>query len=86
MPEHFETMQSELDMLLENFPEHREKVIELFRSNDDFKSLCMDYWQCKIAMLKFHETVLDDLRTENEYIKLCMDLELEAIDFLNRLT
>lgn len=72
-------------MLLENFPEHREKFIELFRSNDDFKSLCMDYWQCKTAMLKFHETVLDDVRTENEYIRLCMDLEQEAIDFLDRL-
>jgi uncharacterized protein YdcH (DUF465 family) len=77
-------MQKELDMIMENFPEHREKIAELFRNNEDFKSLCMDYWQCRIAMIKFRETVLDDVRTENEYVKLLNELEQEAARFLCR--
>jgi hypothetical protein len=78
-------MQRELELLLENFPEHREKFAELFSENEDFKSLCLDYWQCRTAMIKFHEAVLEDARTESEYIKLCRELEREAIDFLKRL-
>jgi hypothetical protein len=78
-------MQRELELLLESFPEHREKFVELFRENEDFKSLCLDYWQCKTAIIKIHEIVLEDVRTECEYIKLCIDLEREAIDFLKRL-
>ena len=77
-------MQKELDMIMENFPEHREKIAELFRNNEDFKSLCMDYWQCRNALLKFRETVLDDVRRENEYARLLNELEQEAARFLGR--
>ena len=77
-------MHKELYNMLERFPEYRGNIIELFNSNEDFKSLCDDYWQCKNALLKFREHVLEDAQVENEYRQLCMDLEQDAFRFFDR--
>ncbi len=78
------TMQKELQNLLDHFPEFRGRILELFSRNEDFKSLCFDYWQCRSAMLKIREHVEYDLQQETEYINLCKELENEALKFLIR--
>ena len=75
-------MHKELDHMLERFPEHRGVIIQLFNSNEDFKSLCDDYLQCKNNLLKFRQNVLKDTRVENEYKMLSLDLEQEVLHFL----
>jgi len=76
-------MEKELNNILERFPEFSGKIIELFNSNGEFKSLCEDYLQCKNALVKFSDNVLKDTRIENEYKALCLDLEQEALHFFN---
>jgi len=75
-------MQKELNNMLERFPEHKGKIFELFSSNEDFKSLCEDYWQCKNALYKYRNNVQEDARNENEYAGLSLDLEQEILRFL----
>lgn len=76
-------MYKELDQMLEAYPECRLKVIELFSSNEDFKSLCDDVWQCKKSLLKFRNNAVNDTRKENEYRLLLLDLEQEVERFLS---
>lgn len=75
-------MQKELDIILEHFPGFRGRIIELYQSNEDFKLLCEDYWQCRMALQKFREHLQEDTNTEKEYMRLCMDLEKDARKFL----
>lgn len=78
-------MQKELYNMLERFPEYREKILELFNNNEDFKSLCEDYLQCRNALGKYRDNVQEDTRSENEYCGLSHELEQEALRFLGLL-
>jgi hypothetical protein len=77
-------MNKELDYMLERYPEYRGRIIELFGSDEDFKSLCDDIWQCKNNLVKFRENRVSDTRNENEYRLLLLDLEQEVLNFLAR--
>ncbi len=77
-------MHKELNNILEQFPEHRAKILALFSSSEDFKSLCDDYWQCKNSLQKFRENKLEDSRVEEEYVRLCIELEDDALRYLER--
>jgi len=78
----FEKMQKELDNMLQKFPGYRAKIIALFSCNDDFKSLCDDYLQCRISLQKFRDNKLEDIRAETEYKRLCVELEEDALRLL----
>ena len=76
-------MYKELDHMLERFPQHRGRIIELYDRNEDFRSLCNDYLQCKLTMEKFEKDVRHGIRMENQYRVLNLDLEREVLHFLN---
>lgn len=78
-------MQKELNDILELFPAYRRKIIELYNSNEDFQLLCEDYWQCKNALSKFRQHLQEDAKTENEYMRMCEDLEHDALRFLEKI-
>ena len=75
-------MQKELDNILAQFPEFRGKIIALYNNNEEFKLLCEDYWQCKSTLMKFQEHLREDVHAEREYVRLCLDLELDALRYL----
>ncbi|HNP24334.1 MAG TPA: hypothetical protein PKM63_19080 [Panacibacter sp.] len=76
-------MQKELDYIINRFPEYRGKLMELFSSNDDFRSLCDDYWQCSQTASRFNDNSIEHARMENSYKMLRLDLEQEVLHFLN---
>lgn len=75
-------MTRELDHIIEKFPCHRARFIELFSTNEDFRSLCDDYWQCNSNLVRLQQNMVKDIRTENSYKMLCLDLEQEVLHFL----
>lgn len=75
-------MQKELSIILEKFPEFRRKILELFEKNEDFKSLCEDYWKCKKVISKTREHLLEDTQMENQYVQMSADLEQDVLRFL----
>ena len=76
-------MEKELDNILGHFPEYRAKIISLFSASEDFKTLCADYLQCKIALEKSRDIIKNDVQVENEYEQLCIELEQDALRLLN---
>jgi len=77
-------MEKELDNILQRFPQYRKKIIALYSSNEDFKALSIDYLQCKNTLSRFkQQLIVADVRMENEYKALCLDLEQEILHFLN---
>lgn len=77
-------MTRELDHMINAFPAHRGKLIDLYDTNEDFRSLCDDYWQCNCSLNKIHQDATHDKRSENSYKMLCLDLEQEVLQYLNK--
>lgn len=77
-------MQKELQNMLDLFPQFRGSILQLFNSDEDFRSLCFDYWQCKSVILCAREEAQSHLQTENEYINLSKELENEVLKILIR--
>ena len=75
-------MQKELDHILAFFPRYRGRIIELYSTNEEFKLFCEEYWQCRNTLLKFQEHLREDANAENEYNRLCQELEKDALRFL----
>ena len=75
-------MYKELDYMLETYPGYRGRITELFNSNEDFKSLCDDVWQCKNNLLQLGKNRVNDTRNENGYRLLWLELEKEVLNFL----
>jgi hypothetical protein len=76
-------MEKELDYMIERFPQYRARLMELFENNDDFRSLCDDYWQCNYNIFKLNGNVIKETRIENNYRMLSLNLEQEVMNFLN---
>jgi len=77
-------MYKELDHMLDRFPHHRTRIIELYDNNEDFRSLCNDYLQCSLTLLKLKKEVRYDIRMENQYRVLNLDLEREVVHYLTK--
>lgn len=75
-------MTKELDRILEKFPTHREKIIELYNSNPNFRSLCDDYWISVQALRVHRKNLKSDLILTEEYDNICNLLEKEVRDYL----
>jgi len=75
-------MNKELDNIMERFPDQRRRIIDLFNNNEDFRTLCEDYWQSKQALLNSMSNKIEDTLLENEYSVLCLELEKEALRFI----
>lgn len=75
-------MEKELDYMIEKFPAYRARLVDLFNGNEDFKSLCDDYWQCNYQLARLHGKVLKEARMENNYKMLRLNLEQEVLQYL----
>ena len=66
--------------VLKKFPEHRHALQRLFRSNDQFRTLCKDYRMCEAALDHWTLSKLEQapLR-KREYASLLQELEIEIL-------
>ncbi len=77
-------MQKELDYMIEKFPKHRALVTELYYQNEDFKSLCEDFWECQFNISMLMEKEIKEPRIENGYKMLSLSLEQEVLTYLHK--
>jgi len=75
-------MTKELDRLLEKFPLHRAKILELYGSNSNFRSLCEDFWISAQALNKHRASLKSALVLTEEYDTICSLLEKEVMNYL----
>ena len=74
----------ELHLVKQKFPGQHENIDNLFKHNEHFYELCLDYFLCRQNLEKFIEN--EDLRKAwiQEYEHLRNDLEKELAHFLLR--
>ncbi len=80
-------MKSESDALhlvKEKFPGQDENIEYLFRHNEHFHELCLDYFLCRQNLEKFIEDEDERKAWMQEYEHLRSDLENELAHFLAR--
>lgn len=75
---------NELQPVLMHFPEARNKIIQLFYNDLNFRSMCEDYWMCTKMLEKFAAREGQYELLETEYQSIRMLLEIEVNDYLLR--
>jgi hypothetical protein len=75
-------LRKELDHIIERFPESKDVIITLYYADEDFRSLCDDYWLSSQSLLKLQNKILTDKESEVEYREICLDLEKKIMLFL----
>lgn len=71
-----------LNFMLERFPNHKAKIIQLYSNDTNFKSLCEDYWVGIQALQRCHVTPPPDPGMKNEFVSICSLLENEIKNYL----
>ena len=67
------------------FSEYKETIELLYSLDDDFKTLCDDYYLSKMNTEKFRNRSFKDHESELEYKNLTLELEKEILEYLLRL-
>lgn len=75
-------MRKALESILSKFPDHRNKIIELYNKDEDFRILCEDYITSVQTIEECRQKVLDDRGVENEFLQVNLDLEKEIVRLL----
>ena len=75
---------SSVFLVIKKFPEHKGEIQRLFKSDDEFLTLCDDYRMCKEALAYWNISDSDQapLRV-NEYQLLLKELENEILLSVN---
>ena len=70
---------------IEQFSEYKETIELLYSIDDDFKTLCDDYYMSKMYTEKFKNRLLRDMENELEYKRLTQELEKEILEYILKL-
>jgi hypothetical protein len=71
------TLQSELGLIKNRFPDHQSVIDTLYRQDSDFKSLCADLFLCSKMIHDFELEIADKQHALAEYREIVKELELE---------
>ena len=68
-------MDEEVIYLLNRFPKHKKLLMESYTNNEEFRTLCQDYYNSAITLEKSEHKVAKGLKSRQEYERLYSDLE-----------
>jgi hypothetical protein len=74
-----------LEHILERYPDHNAKIIDLYSKDEDFRILCEDHFTISQGIEKYRLNVLRDKEYKNEFVRVYLDLEKEMIHILERI-
>ena len=73
-----------LQMMIHKFPDFRIRIIQLYEHDENFKSLCEDYWLCTDLLEKQKNMKSANATLTTEYSLICTTLENDINQFLKR--
>jgi hypothetical protein len=77
-------MEKALEFILIKFPEHRDKMLDVYCTDDDFRILCEDYLTTVNTLEESRLKRISNQTIENEFVMLSLDLEKEIIRTLRK--
>jgi hypothetical protein len=69
-----------LKLIITRFPNHHDCVEELFEESESFRSLCEDYYDCRIVLDKSIKTNNKTNGLRKEYQLLLTEIEDELLE------
>ena len=75
-------MTKELVYILGKFPDHSDKIIDLYSKDEDFRILCEDYIISIQAAEERRLNAIKDRKIEREFLQVNIELEKEIIHLL----
>ena len=75
-------MTKELVYILGKFPDHGDKIIDLYNKDEDFRILCEDYITSIQAAEERRLNAIMDRKIEREFLHVNVELEKEIIHLL----
>jgi hypothetical protein len=76
------SMSEDIEFMIKRFPMHKDKILNESKSNDEFKTLCEDFYACALMLQNQKKKIIKNKTSELEYRKLFLDLEDELANFL----
>ena len=75
-------MTKELDHMIQRFPTHRGKIVELYKLNYNFRSLCEDYWISVQVLINRRKNSTPESFQVKEYESICLLLEKDVMGYI----
>jgi hypothetical protein len=76
------SMSEDVEFMMKRFPLHRDRILNEYNTNDDFKTLCEDFYTISLILQHQKKATIKNKQSELEYQKLFLDLENELVNFL----
>jgi hypothetical protein len=73
-----------LQDMIQRFPDFRVRIIQLYENDENFKSLCEDYWLCTTLLEKQRNRIEADVELATEYEAICITLENDINQYLKK--
>jgi len=73
------TLQTELSLVKTKFPRHQCTIEDLYRKDNDFKSLCADLFLCSKMIHDFETEITEKRLALVEYGEIVKELEKELL-------
>jgi len=77
-----ESQNKQLRLIKKKFPEQTERIEELYKAEEDFRTLCADYFLCVQHLQKFQKEFGEKQSTIKEYEDIYTELEKELYHFI----
>lgn len=63
--------------MLNQYPDHSAKIVELYSADEDFRVLCNDFYSIGEALDQSRSTSIKDKEYESEFLQVFLDLQKE---------
>jgi hypothetical protein len=77
-----ELLKDRLQAIKQKFPQQGERIEELYRLNEDFRTLCSDYLLCRMELQKFGQEADEKKLSVREYKNMQEELENDLFHFI----
>ena len=77
-------MTEDIRFAIARFPIYKERILKAYQHNEEFKSLCEDFYSSALILKNSKNKVLQDRKSDLEYQKLFLDLETDLLNYLAR--
>jgi hypothetical protein len=76
-------MSEDIKFMLKRFPSFKEKIMEGYADNEEFRGLCEDIFSMTQTLERHGQKIFADPNHELEYRKLLLELEGELLKYLS---
>jgi hypothetical protein len=77
-----QSLNKQLDLIKEKFPQKKKRIEELYGENEDFRSLCSDYILCIQQLERFKTEFGEKQLSLKEFLVMQTELERELYNLI----